>query len=90
MGKDVTDNVYSNAEGNHLGSWVARLNFDYKTWNLGLYADHFFEDNSSMLHISYAGYGEGSEWDVKKDSRYFLHDFKDWLLGAELKLKQND
>lgn len=87
VGKDVTDNVYSNAEGNHLGSWVARLNFDYRTWNLGLYADHFFEDNSSMLHISYAGYGEGSEWDVKKDSRYFLHDFKDWLLGAELKLK---
>lgn len=86
-GKDVTDNVYSNAEGNHLGSWVARLNFDYETWNLGLYADHFFEDNSSMVHVSYAGYGEGNEWDVKKDNRYFLHDFKDWLLGTELKLK---
>ena len=86
-GADSTDGTYTNAEGNHLGSWVARLNLDFKEWNLGLYADHFFEDNSSMLHVSYAGYGEGSEWNVKKDNRYYVHDFKDWLLGAELKLK---
>jgi len=86
-GSDASDGNYKNAAGNHLGSWVARLNFDYPKWNLGVYADHFFEDNSSMLHVSYAGYGEGSEWNVKKDNRYFVHDFKDWLLGAELKLK---
>ena len=89
LGTDVTDGTYTNAEGNHLGSWVARLNLDYPKWNLGVYADHFFEDNSSMFHISYAGYGEGEEWNVKKDNRYFVHDLKDWMLGAELTLKQN-
>jgi len=88
-GTDATDNVYQNAEGNHLGSWVARINFDYPKWNLGVYADHFFEDNSSMLHVSYAGYGSGQEWNQKKDNRYYLHAFKDWMLGIELRLKQN-
>ena len=78
---------YHNAAGNHLGSWVARLNLDYPKWNLGLYADQYFEDNSSMLHVSYAGWGEGDEQWVKKDNRYFVHDFKDWMLGAELQLK---
>ena len=88
MGNDVTDGGWNNAEGNHLGSWVARVNFDYKTFNLGIYADHFFEDNSSMLHISYDGWGSGDEAWSKKDNRYFVHSFKDWLLGVELKLKQ--
>ena len=87
-GHDATDGDYHNAEGNHLGSWVARLNFDYPSWNLGFYADHYFEDNSSMLHLSYDGYGTGNEAWTKKDYRFFLHDFKDWMLGAELKLKQ--
>lgn len=88
-GNDATDGDWHNAEGNHLGSWVARVNFDYPKWNLGVYADHFFEDNSSMLHVSYAGWGKGDEAWVRKDNRYFLHDFKDWMLGAELKLKEN-
>jgi len=87
FGTDATDGTYSNAEGNHLGSWLMRLNFDYERWYLGIYADHFFEDNSGMFHISYAGYGEGDEWNVKKRNRYFFHALKDWLLGAELKLK---
>ena len=88
-GTDVTDGDYNNAVGNHLGSWVARLNFDYPSWNLGLYADQFFEDNSSMLHVSFDGYGTGEEmWEHEK-ARFFLHDFKDWMLGAELKLKNN-
>ena len=73
-----------------MGSWLIRLNFDYDRWYLGIYADKFFEDNSSMLHISYDGWGEGDEQWVKKERRYFLHSFKDWMLGAELKLKQND
>lgn len=87
-GSDASDGDYQNASGNHLGSWVACLNFDYPTWALGLYADQFFEDHSSMFHVSSGGYGTGDERWVKKESRFFLHDFKDWLLGAELKLKQ--
>lgn len=86
-GQDATDNVYSNAEGNHLGSWLLRLNMDYATWNLGLYADHFFEDQSSMVHVSHTGYGTGEAWNELTGRRYYLYDFKDWLLGAELKLK---
>lgn len=89
-GSDVTDgDPYQNTEGDNLGSWVARLNFDYPRWNLGIYADHFFEDHSSMLHLDYDGYGEGEEWDNKTKNRYFMYDFKDWLLGAELQLKKN-
>lgn len=86
-GSDTGDGDWHNAEGNHLGSWVARLNLDYASWNLGLYADHFFEDNSSMLHVSYAGWGDGDEAWTHRDNRYFVHEFKDWMLGAELTLK---
>ena len=40
--------IYQNAEGNHLGSWVARLNYDADTWKFSFYADKYFEDHSSM------------------------------------------
>lgn len=86
-GKEVTEVNFPNKEGNHVGSWVARLNFDYPSWNLGVYADQFFEDNSSLLHISQNGWGKGDEVYTMKESRYFIYDFKDWMLGAELKLK---
>ena len=79
---------YQNADGNQLGAWVARLTIDQPAWNLGLYADHFFEDHSSMFMLDYNGYGQGAEWDVKKDNRYFLYDLKDVMLGAELQLKR--
>lgn len=81
--------AYQNAEGNQLGSWVARLNYDADTWRLGLYADKFFEDHSAMLQLDYDGYGTGEEWNVKKKHRYFVYDFKDWLLGMELNFKYN-
>lgn len=89
-GGEVVEENYRNAEGNHVGSWVARLNFDYPKWNLGVYADHYFEDHSSMLFLDYDGYGQGAEWDEKKDNRFFLYELKDIMLGAELKLKQWD
>ena len=88
-GADTGETVYQNAAGDQLGSWVARLNFDYDTWYLGIYADHFFEDHSSMLFLDYDGYGSGSEWDVKKEKRYLLYDLKDILLGVDLRLKGN-
>jgi len=86
-GTDVTDGRFTNTEGNHVGSWVMRLNIDRPDWNLGFYADQFFEDHSQMLHVSYNGYGSGIEKDRRKESRYFIYDFKDWMLGAELTLK---
>ena len=87
-GSDEVTSDYKNAEGNQLGSWVMRLNYDHEDWRVSLYADHFFEDHSAMFMINYNGYGEGSEWKEKKDSRYFMYDFKDMMLGAELQLRK--
>lgn len=82
-----TGTVYQNAEGNHLGSWLARLNYESDTWKLGVYADKYFEDHSSMFQVDYDGYGTGAEWNTKKKRRFILYDFSDWLLGIELQLK---
>lgn len=87
-GSEVTEEIFKNVMGNHLGSWMMRLNFDYKKWNLGLYCEHFFEDHSSMFFLDYDGYEKGNEDRIKKDNRYLLYDFKDMMLGAELKLKE--
>ena len=78
---------YQNAEGNHLGSWVMRLNWKAKTWEAGFYMDHYFEDHSSMFLLDYDGYGTGSDWNKKVDSRYFRYDLKDYLMGFDVKLK---
>lgn len=89
-GGEVNETTYQNMEGNQLGSWVARLNYEADTWALSAYIDHFFEDQSAMFMLDYDGYGEGDEWNTKKDNDYLLYDFKDMLLGMELKLKQCD
>ena len=86
-GTDATDGDYKNAEGNHLGSYVARVNLDQETWGASLYADQFFEDNSMSVHLAYNGYGEGeTAWQHVK-RRYFIYNFNDWMLGGEVKLK---
>lgn len=79
--------AYQNAEGDLLGSWMLRLNYNTDTWRLGLYADKYFEDHSSMLQLDYNGYGTGDEWNTRKDWRYFIYDLKDMMLGMELNLK---
>ena len=78
---------YENAEGNHLGSWMMRINFDQPKWGVSAYAEHLFEDHSSMFFLDYNGYGTGDEWDKKKDSKWFLYDLKDIMAGVELRLK---
>ena len=87
-GDDEVNMVYTNVAGNHLGSWVARLN--YKTHRIGvsIYADHYFEDHSGMFFLDYDGYGSGIEWDTRKKNRYLLYPLKDILLGAELRFKE--
>lgn len=86
-GGEQVETTYRNAEGNQLGSWLIRVNYDAPSWKLGVYADKYFEDHSSMFQLDYNGYGTGNEWNVKKDHRYFLYDFRDIMLGAELQLK---
>jgi hypothetical protein len=87
-GTDVTDGNYKNTEGNHVGSWNMRLNIDRPVWQLGLYIDQVFEDNSMMVHIAHNGWGERENAYEHVRSRYFIYDFKDGMLGAELKLKK--
>lgn len=86
-GSETVESQYKNMEGNQLGSYVARLNFDYDDWYLGIYGDHYFEDQSAMFLVDYDGYGEGDEWNERKKSRYFVYSLKDIMFGAELKLK---
>ena len=87
-GKDATDGQnYKNAEGDQLGSWMMRINYETDLWRAGLYVDKFFEDHSAMFQLDYDGYGSGEEWQQKKKRRYVLYDFKDWMLGFDLHLK---
>lgn len=83
-GSDVGENTYKNVEGDQVGSWVGRLNYNAETWSWHFYVDKFFEDHSGMFQLDYDGYGQGEEWNTKKDSRYLVYNFKDWMLGTEI------
>lgn len=87
-GSDVVDGDYKNTDGNHLGSWVARFTVDQPSWQASVYADHYFEDQSSMLLTGATGYGEGKQWNERSRRDIFVYDLKDFMLGAELKLKR--
>ncbi|MDE6721320.1 MAG: capsule assembly Wzi family protein [Bacteroidaceae bacterium] len=86
-GSDQNDGAIHNNEGNMLGSWVLRLNYDTKDATFGLYADHFFEDHSAMFHLDYNGYASENGTIVRKDKRYLLYPLKDIMLGADVHLK---
>ena len=81
----IEDDVVVNAAGNHVGSWLARVNFDAEDWGFSVYADHFFEDHSSMFFLDYDGYGEGDDWNTHVNNRYFLYALKDIQLGLDLR-----
>ena len=80
--------VYQNEEGNHLGSYLIRVNYDKRDWSGAVYFERFFEDQSGMFGIDYDGYGDGEQWDKRKRHHYLLYDFKDMMLGAELTLRK--
>lgn len=86
-GKDQPESTYQNEEGNHLGSYTARLNYDNDNWGLSIYADHFFEDHSAMFFIAKGGYGSGDNWDKRSASSFVLYKLKDIMLGTEVRLK---
>lgn len=88
-GGDVNETTYRNMEGNQLGSWLLRINYDNDTWGLSTYADKYFEDHSAMFQLDYDGYGEGDEWDKSKKRRYFMYDFKDMMVGLELRFHRS-
>jgi hypothetical protein len=86
-GDDEVNDVYTNVAGDQLGSWVARLNYDNDKLGISIYADHYFEDHSSMFMLDYDGYGSGEEWDAWVKNRYLLYPLKDILVGTEFRLK---
>ncbi len=86
-GFDTGEDTYQNAQGNQLGSWLIRLNWDTDDWSFGIYGDKFFEDHSAMFDLDYDGYGEGENWNKKEKSHYILYSAKDMMLGAELNLR---
>lgn len=47
-GSDQTDTYNPNVMGNHLGSWLGRIDYIEKNWGASIYAEHFFEDHSQM------------------------------------------
>lgn len=87
-GDDEVNMVYTNVAGNHLGSWVARLNYETHRIGVSLYADHYFEDHSGMLFLDYDGYGSGKDWDKWEKNRYLLYPLKDIMVGAEMRIKE--
>lgn len=83
-GVDVGETTYTNCEGNHVGSWLLRLNYKGNSWGFSVYADKYFEDHSAMFQLDNDGYGTGDEWQVRTEHRFLLYDFKDMMLGLEL------
>ena len=86
-GDEDSSDYYQTMTGDQLGSWVARLNYDNDIFGFSFYADHYFEDHSSMFFLDYDGYGSGNNWDTWEKNRYLLYPLKDIMLGGELHLK---
>ncbi len=87
-GQDARDGEYANTEGNLLGSFIIRANYTSDLLDAAFYIDHFFEDLSGMAFISYDGYGEGEEWNVRKEHKYYRFPLKDFMLGIEVNIHQ--
>lgn len=87
-GSDAMDGATQNNEGNMLGSWVIRLNYDTPKATYGLYADHFFEDHSAMFQLDYNGYAYEDGAMKKKENKFLLYPLKDIMLGADIHLKE--
>ncbi len=86
-GQDARDGEYPNEEGNHLGSWMARLNYMDDYVGVSLYIDHFFEDQSGMILLDYDGYGSGDEWNERKEWKFYRFPLKDFMVGTEVNLR---
>lgn len=85
FGSDQNEGLYGNSEGNTLGSWLARIDYNTKVGTFSLYGDKFFEDHSAMFQLDYDGYGTGDDWNKKVGHKFIMYDFSDIMLGAEWK-----
>lgn len=87
-GGEHDEGIYKNKEGDHLGSYLLKVNINQPSYRVGIYADHFFEDHSQMFFLDFDGYGEGDEYNEWKDNRWLLYELHDMMVGAELQLKR--
>lgn len=79
-GKNAPDEEKVNINGNVLGSWHAIMDYTTEDWKLRAYYEHFFEDHSQLLGISWVANREG----VTRFLSY--HPWQDGLWGLELEL----
>lgn len=77
-GKNTPTAEQTNVNGNVLGSWHFILDYTTEEWKLRAYYEHFFEDHSQMLGISWVPDRNG---DI-----HFLsyHPWQDGMWGLEL------
>lgn len=87
-GENEGGSAYQNAEGNQLGTWLLRGQWENKNVGVSLYAEKYFEDHSAMFLLDYDGYGGGEEWMDKKERRYYRYAPKDGLWGLSLRWKR--
>jgi hypothetical protein len=83
-GSDAPNEDKANINGNVLGSWHAIMDYTADDWKLRAYYEHFFEDHSQMLGISWVSDREG----VTRFLSY--HPWQDGLLGLELVLPKGE
>lgn len=79
-GKNSPNEERVNINGNVLGSWHAIMDYTADAWKLRAYYEHFFEDHSQMLGVSWVSNREG----VTRFLSY--HPWQDGLWGLELEL----
>lgn len=79
-GKNSPGEEQVNINGNVLGSWHAIMDYTTDRWKLRAYYEHFFEDHSQMLGVSWVSDREG----VTRFLSY--HPWQDGLWGLELQL----
>lgn len=81
-GEDAPDGEQVNINGNVLGSWHAILDYTADAWKLRAYYEHFFEDHSQMLGVSWVSNREG-------ETRFLsYHPWLDGMWGLELELSE--
>ena len=79
-GENAPDEEQVNINGNVLGSWHAIMDYTTNNWKLRAYYEHFFEDHSQMLGISWVSDRDGN-------TRFLsYHPWLDGMWGLELTL----
>ena len=79
-GNNSPDEEQVNINGNVLGSWHAIMDYTADAWKIRAYYEHFFEDHSQMLGVSWVSDRNG----VTRFLSY--HPWQDGLWGLELEL----